>query len=390
MHLPEYRIPKPSGDNHRRFERMVRDLFCKEHRALLTLLGRRGQGQAGVDIIGSCPVSNNQAERWGIQCAVREKTIEPGKILSDLTAADKKYPAQIRLQDGTIQANPRRLQALFFATSADRDAKMQDAMEGFSAGRHERGESRLQILFWDDIEELLFKHQSVYAWYYPDVFTFAVEWHSRYRAQAALELSFRGQSLRRHRLLDRNAITHDQTEFADFVREVEYLVEARARMGYSSESSDILTDLVASLERPGSPLPDPTCFADRQAFDQWLYKVAGEQAPTEKSFMDVGFLLADCASTFGSKHGHERRDHILSAATQCSPKDGIRLYNLVQRLNFQFPNCDDVDHAMSWSHRFFIEWSASLFEQAADAFTRLPSITGSDNAVSAGSPAEAL
>lgn len=208
-------------------------------------------------------LAKRKKERWGVQCAVRAKEIEPSKISGDLISADKNYPVSIVNHNGISHPNPKRLDVLYFVTSADRDVKAQKALENLSNGREEQGKSRLEILFWDDIEDLLFKHQRVYACYYPDIFSFAVEWHGRYRGQAALELGFKGSLLCGHRLFSLKNRTDNllefewefEWEFENFRRDVKNLVEARSRLSSVIDTNDTLSTLAVLVGESGSPLP---------------------------------------------------------------------------------------------------------------------------------------
>lgn len=360
---------------------MVRDLLMNEFPCYLALLGRRGQDQGGVDLIGSRRLSSEKNERWGIQCAVRAGKIEPSKISGDLIAADEKYPALIVNRDGTSYPNRRRLDALSFVTSADRDVKAQTALDGLSDGREKQGQSRLEILFWDDIEDLLFKHQHVYAFYYPDIFSFAVDWHGRYRGQAALELGFQGYSLCGHSLFSlENRIynSFDSFEFEDFRRKVDNLVEVHRRLSSTVDTNDTLLTLAAFVGEPGSPPgphPDPQHFVMGGIFPQWLNKVMEELQPTERSFMYVGWLLAQGDLSYYQQSEMQRRNLILSVSSYCTPKDKPLLSNLFRHLNQKFPKVNDPIDARSWSYQFFNEWSKRLFRQAIDALVPLPNQT---------------
>jgi len=101
-------------------------------------VGRKGQAQQGVDIIGRKDGTLN----WvGVQCKVRS-----GGELSEADVLDDAEKAK--------QFNPR-LSELFFATTAPRDTKIKAVARELTVKNVKAGGFPVTIYSWDDIQNEL-------------------------------------------------------------------------------------------------------------------------------------------------------------------------------------------------------------------------------------------
>ena len=110
--------------------------------------GRLGQKQDGVDIWGH----DDDERHIGLQC---KKTI--GEITLDVIKAEIKNAEKF---------TPK-LDRLYIATTAPRDAPIQKAVRDISQKRAGAGDFRVDILFWDDICNDLAKDEDVFFGHYP-------------------------------------------------------------------------------------------------------------------------------------------------------------------------------------------------------------------------------
>lgn len=110
----------------------------------LQLVGRNGQDQGGVDLVGRKDGTMN----WiGIQCKVRSGGKLTRKNVSDDTEKAKDF-------------NPK-LSELIFATTAPRDAKLQSFARMLTEDNLRTGAFPVNIFAWDDIEEELAKEANL-------------------------------------------------------------------------------------------------------------------------------------------------------------------------------------------------------------------------------------
>ena len=109
--------------------------------------GRMGQKQDGVDIWG-----HDEERHIGIQCKNTVGGISLGVIQAELESAEAFAP---------------KLDRLYIATTAKRDAALQKAVRELSDQRHRGGKFRVNILFWDDVFQDLAKDDDVFFKHYP-------------------------------------------------------------------------------------------------------------------------------------------------------------------------------------------------------------------------------
>lgn len=115
----------------------------------LTLHGRQGQKQNGVDIFGH----DDLGRSVGIQCKQTLKNISKTIIDNEIRRAENFQPA---------------ISTLYIATTASTDAELQKYVRLYSAERCNKGLFALGIFFWSDIFENLSKDKSELLKHYPD------------------------------------------------------------------------------------------------------------------------------------------------------------------------------------------------------------------------------
>lgn len=108
--------------------------------------GRRGQRQDGVDVFGTTP----DGQSVGVQCKNTIGGLEESVVTKEIRNAESFEPA---------------LSSLYVATTAPRDATLQESIRKVSASRKTAGKFSVDLLFWEDIagdlatdEQIFFKH----------------------------------------------------------------------------------------------------------------------------------------------------------------------------------------------------------------------------------------
>ncbi len=116
----------------------------------LSLNGRGGQKQHGVDIYGA----DYLGRMTGIQC----KRYEGPLKLTDVTE-------EVRNAEGF----PGSLATLYMATTADQDSKLQAEVRSLSEQRSASGKFGVGVLFWEDIFTGLVRDHQAFAAHYPQL-----------------------------------------------------------------------------------------------------------------------------------------------------------------------------------------------------------------------------
>ncbi|WPS87818.1 hypothetical protein SMD22_25795 [Brevibacillus halotolerans] len=98
----------------------------------ITRIGRKGQRQQGVDIYGDDDVGR----RAGVQCKLTEGKINLNIVDSEVLKAEKFVPY---------------LDIYYIATTAPRDAKLQEEIRVLSEQRKKQRKFPIQLLFWEDL-----------------------------------------------------------------------------------------------------------------------------------------------------------------------------------------------------------------------------------------------
>ncbi len=129
------------------FEHLCRDLWKNktdkyEH---VDLNGRKGQRQDGVDVYGCYIDSGNW---FGMQCKVRKKSLEESEVREDIENAKSFTP---------------KISKYIFVTTALRDAKIQGVIRSINSSKIYK--FSIEIIFWEDIEEMLQEKQNFDTFY---------------------------------------------------------------------------------------------------------------------------------------------------------------------------------------------------------------------------------
>lgn len=141
---------KPSDD--KEFENMIRDLFALHWKDDNTQIrGRSGQSQNGVDVYG---YPNKSSALYGIQCKLRnDSKLKKTEIEEEILEARNFTP---------------KLDTLIFATTMNRDTKIQDLIFEFNRNEKALGSFNIQIKFWEDICGLLNGYREIILKYYSE------------------------------------------------------------------------------------------------------------------------------------------------------------------------------------------------------------------------------
>lgn len=143
-------IPAPSGWEE--FESIVKSaLELRWRTSDLTMHGRQGQKQNGVDIYGS----DDLARLVGIQCKLTTNSINESLINTEVSNAEGFQPA---------------ISTLFIATTSPSDVKLQQYVRTLSMDRALKGKFSIGILFWTDIVQDLTKDINAVMRHYPQMF----------------------------------------------------------------------------------------------------------------------------------------------------------------------------------------------------------------------------
>lgn len=143
-------FPLPILTDDKEFEMMTRDFCCGIYGSS-ELYGRNGQKQNGVDIIH---YDNEQIV--GIQCKNFDKTVITTKSIDDMiTLAESFQPA---------------LTAFVIATTAIKDAKIQNHVYVVSEGRIKNGKFSIRLVYWDEISDYIKSHNDLFQKYYGGIF----------------------------------------------------------------------------------------------------------------------------------------------------------------------------------------------------------------------------
>jgi hypothetical protein len=170
MELP---IPKNWQD----FETIVRDAQAQRWKTTaLQKNGRPGQKQHGVDIVGPDEIGR----RVGVQCKRYKTPLTLESVTDEVANAEDFKPE---------------LSALFVATTADHDAKLQEQVRALSDKRLAKGKFAVALLFWDEIVSSLLLNPAVFKAHYPQFELATADHVDKERLIAALELGYFGADL---------------------------------------------------------------------------------------------------------------------------------------------------------------------------------------------------
>ncbi|WP_348815493.1 hypothetical protein NFG57_04620 [Halomonas sp. H10-59] len=148
--LESMNFPEPSGWEE--FESIVKSsLELRWRTSDLTMHGRQGQKQDGIDIYGT----DDLARLVGIQCKLTTNSINESIINEEIHKAEGFQPT---------------IFALYIATTSPTDVKLQQYVRMLSVTRAQEGKFSVGILFWMDIIKDLKRDVNTLKYYYPQFF----------------------------------------------------------------------------------------------------------------------------------------------------------------------------------------------------------------------------
>ncbi|MFC5282647.1 hypothetical protein [Pedobacter alpinus] len=144
-------IRKP--ENWQDFEKLCKKLWGEiwECSAFIKRNGRGGQNQSGVDVYG---LPKGEKQYFGIQCK--------GK---DDYSKSKLSEKEIDLEIEKARKFTPPLNTLIFATTADKDVKIEEYIRKKNIENIENGLFNIDIASWSDIVDLLEERRSTFNWY---------------------------------------------------------------------------------------------------------------------------------------------------------------------------------------------------------------------------------
>ncbi len=154
MNLRDLQLPPPVSWAD--FENLCLALFRAEWQdSSADLVGRRGQGQHGVDVFGKKP----DGRLAGVQCKCKDNLLGSQltfkEITGELHKADQFQP---------------QLSTWIIATTTARHAPLQEQVRLLNAERTAQGKFACTLVFWDGLKELLERHQQVAREFYSFLF----------------------------------------------------------------------------------------------------------------------------------------------------------------------------------------------------------------------------
>ena len=147
----DLQIPPPKSWE--KFERLFRDLQQAELQDLdIHVNGRPGQKQKGVDVVGWSAALNG----WvGMQCKVKDRNLGAALTVGEL-----------RKEVQNARHFQPRLTKYIIATTSPRDAILQEEARQITHRHRKRGDFTVHVCAWDDLVDLLSKHDEIFRRYY--------------------------------------------------------------------------------------------------------------------------------------------------------------------------------------------------------------------------------
>jgi hypothetical protein len=151
---PRKEIPIPKGDDD--FEDLARALFSAVWKDSCTRLhGRRGQRQHGVDLYGEDRAGGSGLN--GVQCKHHG---------SATPVSDRQLLKELEEEVEKAKGFEPRLRRFLFATTAKRSANLQAKARELTERHRAEDLFAVDILGWEDFEDLLRRHEEVLDWYW--------------------------------------------------------------------------------------------------------------------------------------------------------------------------------------------------------------------------------
>jgi hypothetical protein len=190
--------------------------------------GRSGQAQTGVDIYGSDDIGR----RVGIQCKNFKGALGLKTVQKEIERATK------------FEGN---LSALFVATTAETDARLQEEVRLLSDARVAAGKFAVTVLFWDDIVDGLVANPALLRAHYPQIQIESRALPSRERQLAALEFGYYAPYLWHYVLLTFGEVGQMANTEPDTVRVIARMVEQRAQQLFAPAEAKAITECIAVI-----------------------------------------------------------------------------------------------------------------------------------------------
>jgi hypothetical protein len=227
--IPSMNIPTPK--NWQDFETIVRDAQALRWKSTgLQKHGRPGQKQYGVDIVGPDEIGR----LVGIQCK-RYKTPLQMKDVTDEVAKAEKFKDS--------------LSALFMATTADHDAKLQGEVRELSAKRVAAGSFAVALLYWDEIIASLLLNPKVFKVHYPQFSLPTSDTVAKERLIAALELGYYGADIWEFIVLILGEFGVMVQEDPDQVPAILRIIEHRAQQLLPPDDAAVISESLVEMRK---------------------------------------------------------------------------------------------------------------------------------------------
>lgn len=269
-------LPKPA--NWQDFERMTRDaLALKWASPDLQMNGRSGQNQNGVDVWGADAIGR----RVGVQC---KRCVEAPSLALVIGEADKATAFG-------------QLSALFVATTAPHDAKLQQQVRNLSDTRVAQGEPAIAMLFWDDIVDGLKMNSDVLRSHYPQITLEHSGALDTERALALLELGYFGTELWEYVVLTFGEFGWMAQADPDELFATLDILEKRARLVLAPDDAEPIVEALSTVRECCKSTK--TCKSDWDPVEVCakrvgtrLGRVQGALPLAEQNILDLAMHLA--------------------------------------------------------------------------------------------------
>jgi hypothetical protein len=206
--------------------------------------GRSGQAQAGVDVYGSDDIGR----RVGIQCKNFKGALALKTVQKEIERAAKFKGS---------------LSALFVATTAETDARLQEEVRLLSDTRVAAGQFAVALLFWDDIVDGLVANPALLRAHYPQIQVGEPVASNRERLLAALEFGYYAPYLWKYVHLTFGEFGQMANTEPDTVKVIARMVEQRAQQLFAPKEAKAITKCVKAIV--------DGCYNKRWSQESWAH-----------------------------------------------------------------------------------------------------------------------
>ena len=158
--LPLSILPKTKSPED--FELICRDVLTEKCNIEFKLYGRNGQRQNGIDLFAQEKDGSLIVAQCKNYCDENKADTLIKKMESDIKKINDIYK-QKEDEAKNKKGEKKQIKKVFLMTSYNTDTKIQD----FSIGCHNKYLFEIEILFWEDIEEIILDNDSILKRYYP-------------------------------------------------------------------------------------------------------------------------------------------------------------------------------------------------------------------------------